>query len=413
MSHRIDSSNAPPQLVCAEGSEPTTTAAAPAARTSPASHVRSFGAQDVRAERQRATEAYGVGEEALGRRIRDLDRNDFAILRLHGFVKAEFSADVEERATIRHEPDDSWTVELQGKVAAGLGEAATGAEVAAVGEGAVRLRFASPEAAADFLQAVSTGVWGASRAMEWAEDRGTSVRLGAGLKAEVGSDHDGVGKQLALFAKAGADLEGGLSYTIDRERGELIAEARLEGSAAAAVTAPFVKAVNVGGQLKLEAKIEHRVKLDAETLERVARGGASPTTYLGAGELVLKVEGQADLAAAATLAGAGALLKVETEVALGRPEELSTGRLAQALEQGEVKVQVFTSKEKDTGGLGIDARIAGLGFSWRTHRLSSERTTTLGTLAGAVRDTLAEVASGACGPANELETRAAALRALQ
>lgn len=392
-------SSEPPAPVCAARSEHV---------------VDHFNASGAMAERAVAAREFSFGEQAVLDQVLTLGRDDFGVVNVRGFVKGEGAGtEADARCIVRHEPDDTWIVELAGKGYVGPSEAGSGAEAAVGADGAIRLRFQSPEGVADFLQAVATSPLpfgdGKERAALGFHENLESMRLGALAKVEVGSHQHGIGKELAMLGKLGAEVSGGVSVTVDRANGELVLEGKVEGLVVAQVHAPWAQLANAGAQVKTEVKFEHHVKVDERALEDLLSGRRTLADFALEGEMVLKLETQVDCHAVAGVAGAGKLVRTETEIELGALHELSREGFSAALAQAEVRAQAFTSLETDIGGLGVDARALGGGFGWRRYRETADVQTTLGELAAAAHDAL----FSGDRPVSTLDAQAAAARLRQ
>lgn len=411
--HRIQSGSAAPTTLTPDEPEATgKPASVCAVRTAETEHVVDhFDANEAIAERALAAREFSFGEQAVLNEVLSLGRDDFGVVNVRGFVKGEgLATEGDARCTVRHESDDTWTVELAGKGYVGPGEAATGAEVAVGVEGNARLRFQSPEGVADFLQAVATSplpfgdakartAYGFSEHLE-------SVRLGGLVKAELGSHQHGIGKELAMLGKLGGEVSGGVGVTVDRAKGELVLEGKVEGLAVAQLHVPWAQLADAGAQVKTEAKFEHHVKLDAQALDDLIAGRRTVADFVLEGEMVLKLETQVDCHLAASAIGAGQLVRSETEIELGSLHELSPEGFAAALAQAEVHAQVFTTGEKDIGGPGLDAHAFGGGVGWRKYREASDVRATLGELASTAHEAL----FGGERPVTTLDAQAAAAR---
>lgn len=413
---RIDASSTSP-LACTPEPQDSHSPSAPA----PTSHaaatghvVDRFDADRAMAERARAAADFSLGEQTVLDELLTMGKDDFTVIQARGFVKAEAAVEGDARLIVRHEDDHTWTVELVGKGFAGLGEALSGAEAAVGGEAATKLRFQSPEGAADFLQAVATAlvpVLGSpARVAEAFSSNFESARVGGLLKLEVGSKEHGLGKELGMLAKLGGEVAGGFAVTVDRARGELVLEGKVEGLGLAQVNAPWVQLATAGAQVKAEAKLEHRVKVDAQAIDDLLHNRRTAAELLAGGETVLKLESLVDASAVATLAGVGGLVKTETEIHLGALDELTPERLGEAIAHGETRAQVFESRETENGGAMLDLHAFGGGVGWRKHREVHDYRATLEEIA----EFATQLLSGGTEPRlSDLDAQAAAARMRQ
>ncbi|MEW6435215.1 MAG: hypothetical protein AB1730_27280 [Myxococcota bacterium] len=413
---RIEPSSTSPLVCTPEPDQPhSPTTAAHASHAAATGHVVDrFDADRAMAERARAAADFGLGEQAVLNELLTLGKDDFTIIQLRGFVKAQAAVDADARLIVRHEDDHTWTVELVGKAFIGAGETTSGAEAAVGGEVATKLRFQSPEGAADFLQAVATApvplLGSPKRVAEAFSSYFESARFGGLLKLEVGSKQHGLGKELGMLAKLGGEVEGGFAVTVDRSRGELVLEGKVEGLSLAQVNAPWAQLAAVGAQVKVEAKLEHRVKVDAQAIDDILHNRRSAAELVAGGETVLKIESVVEGSAVATVAGVGGLVKTEAEIHLGALDELTPERLGHAIAHGEMRAQVFKSEQTDIGGAMFDLHAFGGGLGWRKHREVYDYRATLGEIARAATQLL----SGDAEPRlSDLDAHAAAARMRQ
>lgn len=413
---RIEPSSTSPLACTPDPQEPHAPAApAHASHAAATGHVVDrFDADRAMEERARAAADFGLGEQAVLNELLTLGKDDFTVIQLRGFVKAEAAVEADARLIVKHEDDHTWTVELVGRGFVGAGEAMSGAEAAVGGEAATKLRFQSPEGAADFLQAVATApvplLGSPARVAEAFSSNFESARVGGLLKLEVGSKEHGLGKELGMLAKLGGEVAGGFAVTVDRSRGELVLEGKVEGLSLAQANAPWAQLATIGAQVKVEAKLEHRVKVDAQVIDDLLHNRRSAAELLAGGETVLKLESFIDGSAVATVAGVGGLVKTEMEIDLGALDELTPQRLGEAIAHGEARAQVFKSEKTEIGGATLELHAFGGGLGWRKHRELHDYRATLGEIANAATQLL----SGGAEPRlSDLDAQAAAARMRQ
>jgi hypothetical protein len=375
--------------------------------------VGRYDAGRARVERALAVVSTRLGEEATRAVLRALDPGDALDVQLRGHLRAVVAAGFDGRARVQHEGDHTFTVELGARGTLGAAEPASGARALGGGEGSLRLRFQSAEGAADFLQAVATSgvplLGSPGRVAVDVHRHLEAARLWGVVELGVGSHGHGLGRELAALGRLGLELEGGLGALVDLAQGALILEGRVEGAAVAQVNAPWAQLAALGAQVRGEARVQHRIPLPPATLEALLTGRCGVGALIGAGETVLTFESEVDASAVATLGGAGASLRAELHVPLGRLAALTPEALGAAVHAAELRVRAFTSRETDVGGAGLDAQVAGVSAGWRARRLALDARTTL----GAVAEVLERWRRGPTDdprPVSAVDARAAAAR---
>ncbi len=362
--------------------EPTKNTAVSSARAPDS--VSRADEQKAELERQQADRSVGVGEKKLREFAESMQPGDVATVRLGAEVSAKFGAEVGVEAVVRRLEDGTFEVQIGGSVGAGLDYAnkLSGHVIAGVSgtfhkqtaEGVADLLLLAAKEGA--LTAANPALPRLARAVGILEQETMlehaasmdAVSVEVGGKVSAGLD-DTVARAFGL--EASATVKSTLGAQVDFRTGEVTFSQTLSAEAVAKLRGSPAQFLDLGGEARIEARLEAKMMLPPQMLEDLRKGRITVESLAMQADFKLKVIAQGSVGAEAFIGGVHRSVRTEVSVPLSDLRMFLNGTPAEKadlLSRMEATATLYSSSPREVIGAGIDAFVAGARIDGRIER---------------------------------------------